>query len=319
MSASGTPRRRSVGLALGGGGARGLAHIGVLRALEEREYVIEAIAGCSMGGIIGALIGSGYSPSDMIALFKATSFRDILDFGAMGGLIGGKGVEKLLREHVRANFEDLDIPLKVTTVDVQRGTLLVIGAGPLVPALRATSALPGILSPVEHLDRVFIDGGLLNNLPVDVVRTMSLAPLLAVDVGAPHNRELDFGQGHGVVDAVKRFSKREFRTLTIELFMKSFDIPQRFITETRLAMDPPEVLIRPRLDVSFGVEDFHRLDEAVGSGYDAACEELDRWDGGDSRPAEVSVTPDSTNGPVSPADEPVMPLRRVIRRAKRSH
>ncbi|MBN1423067.1 patatin-like phospholipase family protein [Candidatus Fermentibacteria bacterium] len=280
-------RGRSIGLALGGGGARGLAHLGVLRALEERTYAIEAISGCSMGGVIGALIGSGYTSSTIIDLIKDIRFRDVLDFGAMGGIVGGKGIDRLLREHVRDTFDDLDIPLKVTAVDVQRGTLVVLGTGPLVPALLATSALPGILSPVEHADRVLIDGGLLNNLPIDVVRTMSLAPVVAVDVGAPHNRALDFTQDHSIVNFFKRLSNREFRTLTVELFMKSFDIPQRFITETRLAMDPPEVLIRPHLDVSFGVEDVHRLDEAVELGYRAAQEMLDRWEGSDSPPAKT--------------------------------
>lgn len=278
---------RVVALALGGGGARGLAHLGVLRVLEERGYRIEAIAGCSMGGIVGALIGAGMGSEEIIEVVRGTRFHDILDFGAMGGIVGGKGIDKFLRAHVPESFEELDLPLKVTAVDVQRGTLVILGTGPLVPALRATSALPGILSPVEHFDRVLIDGGLLNNLPVDVVRTMSLEPVLAVDVGAPHDRHLDFDEGHGIVEAVKRVTQRKFRTLTIELFMKSFDIPQRFITETRLAMDPPEVLIRPELDVSFGVEDMHRLDEAVELGYEAARAALDRWDAEGRERAEL--------------------------------
>lgn len=267
-----------VALALGGGGARGLAHLGVLRALEEREFRIDAIAGCSLGGIVGALIGAGRRSDEIITLLRGIKFRDILDFGALGGIIGGKGIDKLLREQLPESFEDLHIPLKVTAVDVQRGTLVILGRGALAPALRATSALPGILSPVEHLDRVLIDGGLLNNLPVDVVHSMSLAPVLAVDVGAPHNRALNFEQGNGLFGVLGKLRRREFRTLTVELFMKSFDIPQRFITETRLAMDPPALLIRPALDISFGVEDVHRLDEAVDLGYRAAVAALDGWD-----------------------------------------
>lgn len=291
MKSQQDPAPRSVALALGGGGARGLAHLGVLRALEERGYTIEAIAGCSMGGVLGALVGSGLSIDAIIDLMAGTHFHDILDFGAMGGLIGGKGIDKFLREHVRESFEDLDIPLKVTSVDVQRGTLVILGSGPLVPALRATSALPGILSPVEHLGRVLIDGGLLNNLPVDVVRTMSLAPVFAIDVGAPHDRRLDFEEGHGIVEAVKRLGQRRFRTLTMEMFMKSFDVPQRFITETRLAMDPPEVLIRPALDVDFGVEDMHRLEEAVELGYEAAQTAVEDWEGRGQNRAERSTGP----------------------------
>ena len=270
---------KRIGLTLGGGGARGLAHLGVLRALEERGYVVEALSGCSMGGIVGALLGSGFDARAMIELAERTTFKDLLDFGALGGLIGGDGIDEILRENVRSTFEELDVPLKVTAVDVQRGTLVVLGSGELAPALRASSALPGILSPVRHLDRVFIDGGLLDNLPIDVVRTMTLEPVVAVDVGAPHDRELDFDGDHGLIESIKRLGARRFRNLTVELFMKSFDIPQRFITDTRLAMDPPELLIRPDLPVDFGVEDMHRLDEAVEIGYRSAVEALEGWPG----------------------------------------
>ncbi len=275
---------RAVCLALGGGGARGLAHIGVLQAIEERGHRIEAIAGCSMGGIVGALAGAGYRPRDMVEAIRDVHFHDLLDFGALGGLIGGDGIASVLAEHVPADFADLGIPLKVMAVDVQRGTLVVLGQGELIPALLATSALPGVLSPVEHLDRILIDGGLLNNLPTDVARTMSLAPILASDVGAPHDRHLDFEEKRGLLGAIKRLRNREFRTLTVELFMKSFDIPQRVITETRLALEPPDVLIRPELDVGFGVEDIHRLDEAVALGHRAACDALDRWEADRDRP-----------------------------------
>ncbi|NNE10103.1 MAG: patatin-like phospholipase family protein [Gemmatimonadetes bacterium] len=271
-------QRRTIALALGGGGARGLAHIGVMQALEERGYSIEAITGCSMGGIIGALIGCGRTSREMTETIGSIHMHDLFSFGALGGLIGGRKIDETLRELVCENFEGLDIPLKVTAVDVQSGTLVILGSGPLVPALRATSALPGILSPVKHLDRVLIDGGLLNNLPIDVLRTMSLAPVVAVDVGAPHDRALNFDEERGLVGVLRRLSKRKFRTLTVELFMKSFDIPQRFITETRLAMDPPEVLIRPKLEVNFGVEDVHRIDEAIRLGHQAAVAALEEWE-----------------------------------------
>ena len=287
----------SVALALGGGGARGLAHIGVLRALEERSIRVEAIAGCSMGGILGAMVGSGHSPSDVVSIVEGIRLHDVFDFGVHGGIVGGDGIAEILTEHVRPTFEELDVPLKVTAVDVQRGTLIVIGSGELVPALLATSALPGIMSPVEHLDRVLIDGGLLNNLPIDVVRTMSMAPVVAVDVSAPHDRPIDFDRDDGVLGAIKRLGRREFRSLTVELFMKSFDIPQRFITDTRLAMDPPAVLVRPDLDLRFGVEDAHRLDEAVELGYEATLVALDAWqEKARSREPESRAGAEADNG-----------------------
>jgi NTE family protein len=144
--------------------------------------------------------------------------------------------------------------------------------------LRATSALPGILSPMPHLGRTYIDGGLLNNLPVDVIRTMTHSPVVAADVAAPPNRRLDFEHHEGIVGRLKKLSRREFRSLTIELFMKSFDIPASLITEMRLAITPPELLIRPSLDVNFGVEDIHRRKEAYEAGYSAAVKALRNTD-----------------------------------------
>jgi NTE family protein len=264
---------KRIGLVLGGGGARGLAHLGALGALEERGFRPDAIAGASIGGIIGAMYSSGMDAGAIIRAFRELRQYELLDVGAKGGLIGGRRIAKKLSEYVRACFEDLEVPLKVTAVDVQSGELVILGSGPLVPALRATSALPGILSPAEHMGRHFLDGGLLNNLPVDVIRTMTYSPVVAVDVSAPPNRRLDF-ESHGVVRTIKKITRRDFRNLTMELFMKSFDIPQALLTRVRLSMVPPHVLIRPRLDTDFGVEDFHRLDEAVDAGYQAACTAL---------------------------------------------
>lgn len=265
---------RGIGLVLGGGGARGVAHVGVLKALDEKGFVPDAIAGCSMGAIVGAMVGNGMSVAEIVAAFEDLHTHELLDFGAMGGIIGGKGIEKKLDEYVPDTFEELQIPLKVTAVDVQTGQLVIFGTGPLVPALRASSALPGILSPMVHMGRTFIDGGLLNNLPIDVARTMTLSPIVAVDVAAPPNRYLDFEHHKGLIEKIKKISRGQFRTLTIELFMKSFDIPAHQITEMRLAMHPPELLIRPQLDVNFGVEDMGRAEEAYEVGYQAAKEAL---------------------------------------------
>jgi NTE family protein len=269
---------KKIGLVLGGGGARGIAHLGVVKALHERGFAPDAIAGCSMGAIVGALVGKGMTPDETIIAFRDLHTHELLDFGAMGGIIGGKGIEKKLSEYLPETFEELEFPLKVTAVDVQTGQLVIFGSGPLVPALRASSSLPGILSPTPHLDRTFIDGGLLNNLPTDVIRTMTLSPVVAVDVAAPPNRRLDFDKHQGFIDKIKKLKRGQFRTLTIELFMKSFDIPAAMITETRLAMAPPELLIRPQLPVDFGVEDMHRAEEAYAKGYSAAVIALDNSD-----------------------------------------
>lgn len=265
-----------VGLCLGGGGARGFAHIGVVRALAERRFEPSAIAGCSMGGLVGALLAAGLSADEMHQRFRDLKPIRLLDTVRKGGLFGSRGVDRALAENLPGNFDDLAVPLAVTTVDVQEGLVVVLNKGPLLPALRATTALPGIFSPVAHEGRILVDGGLLNNLPVDVIGTLTLDPVVAVEVGAPRDRKLIFDDDRGFLERLRDPTPEGQRPLTIELFMKAYDIPTTVITDLRLAVHRPWALIRPRLDPNLKVEDFDRLDEAVVAGYEAACEVLDR-------------------------------------------
>ena len=170
-----------IGLVLGGGGARGFAHIGVLRALDEHGIRPVAIAGCSMGGIVGALYAAGYTPVEIEHMFEDISGFDLISWGKGGSLIGGEGIVKQLAKHLPTTFAELKIPLEVVAVDVQEGKQVILNTGELLIALRATSAIPGVISHVVYEDRVLIDGGLINNLPVDVIRTMTQAPVVAVE------------------------------------------------------------------------------------------------------------------------------------------
>ena len=260
-----------VGLVLGGGGARGFAHIGVLRALVEHDVSPIAIAGSSMGAIIGAFFAAGYTPDDMEDVVASIRYRDFISLGhrEKGGLIGGARIEQILGKYLPETFTDLSIPLEVTTVDVQKGKLVIVRSGNLIKALRASSALPGIFSPVHYNGGVFADGGILNNLPVDIIRNMTLEPVIAVDVAAPPDRPLEFNQS--------TWPLQFHRSLTMEMIMKSFDIPQKVLTDVRLSLQPPELLIRPPLDAAFGVEDFLRSQEAITLGYDAAQNALSNW------------------------------------------
>jgi len=263
-----------VGLVLGGGGARGYAHVGVLRSIEQRGIKVEAIAGCSMGGIIGALHAAGFKSAEIEEIFGGIDLLGLLDRSSMGGLIGGKGVTRHLEKHLPQTFEELRVPLAVTAVDVQRGRLVVLNKGKLLPALRATSALPGIFAAVKHVGRVMIDGSLLNNLPVDVIRVMTLAPVVAVDTSAPSDRRLVFEDERSLWEKVRTPLMRGKRPLIFEMLMKSIDIPQGPVTSMRLSLNPPEVLIRPPLDPDLKIEDYSRMDEAVKAGYEAAEQKL---------------------------------------------
>lgn len=254
-----------IGLVLGGGGARGFAHVGVLKSLEKHGIKPVAIAGCSMGGIVGALIAAGFDSGRILELVNEVKPWQLLDIGRMGSLIGGKGMAHQMGKFLPATFEELDIPLAVTAVDLLEGKLVVLAEGPLQPALRGTSSIPGIISTEKHDGRYLIDGGLLNNLPVDVINSMTNHPVLAVDVASPPNRHVPLEESR--IDRAKNIIRGKKRPLVFEMFMKAFDIPAAMLTDSRLALNPPEILVRPRLDPDLKTEDMGRFAEAVDVGF----------------------------------------------------
>jgi len=266
-----------VGLVLGGGGARGLAHIGAMRALEERDLRPAAIAACSIGGIIGALVAAGHGWRHILKLasaFPGTYFG----IGGKGGLLSTKGMEKALRAELPDRFEDLAVPMKVTAVDVQAGNLVILEKGPLLPALRASSALPGILSPAKLGERYLVDGGLLNNVPVDLIREMTDAPVVAVDVSVPPDVPLVLDDADTWWRTLAHRLQEGQPFLTLEIFLKGFIIPQAALTAARLREHPPDLLVRPDLSRKIRMQDFHRCDEAVEEGYRAAKDALGGWE-----------------------------------------
>ena len=262
-----------IGLVLGSGGARGYAHIGVLRAIEKHGLEIAAIAGCSIGGIIGALHAAGYSSQRIHEMWEGLDPLKLIDRSTMGGLIGGRAVTRHLEQYLPRTFEDLKIPVAVTSVDVQRGKLVVLRSGDLPRALRATSALAGLFAPEQHEGRILVDGGILNGLPVDVIRTLTQAPVVAVDTAPPADREIAFSDDRPAWEKI-RHPIRLGRPLIFEMLMKAIEIPQAPLTSIRLSLNPPEVLIRPALDPDLKLEDYKRLDEAVEAGFIAADAKL---------------------------------------------
>lgn len=213
--------RPKVGLVLGGGGARGAAHIGVLRELERMRIPIDAIAGTSMGAIVGGLYATGISASELEELFvsldwvealtdapdrKYLSFRRKqddeqfpikLELGLRGGellvpkgVIQGQKLGLLLRKLTLGassitDFDELPIPFRAVASDIERGEAYVIGHGDLAQAIRASLSVPGVLAPVRFDDRWLVDGGLVGNLPIDIMQEMGVDIIIAVDVQFP--------------------------------------------------------------------------------------------------------------------------------------
>ena len=215
------PHRPRIGLVLSGGGARGVAHIGVLKVLEEQHVPIDAIAGTSMGAVVGGLYASGLSAREiesiMTSLNWQAAFRDLppredltlrrkqedqnflvkFPLGIRGGkvllpkgLIQGQRLNQILRRLTLpvariTNFDELPTPFRALATDLETGEAVKMDSGDLTSAMRASMSAPGVFAPVERDGRLLVDGGISENLPVDIARAMGVDILIVVDVGSP--------------------------------------------------------------------------------------------------------------------------------------
>ena len=239
-------------LALGGGGAKGNAHIGVLRRLEKEGYQIKSIAGTSFGGLVAVLYASGCSPDEIQELFESIN-QDTLyvrehDDGP--ALLGFGGVRKILALALEEKtFAELRIPCAVTAVDLKKGNEIILSEGSLRDAVLATIALPGIF-PVQHMnDWELVDGGVLNPVPVSVARMLSPdLPIVAVALTEPldmpvrgYSLPIPSIFPRAIVERISRISLAQ----SLDVFLRSVDAASRGVAYLRLQIDKPDVIVRP--------------------------------------------------------------------------
>lgn len=189
LFASFAQERPKVALVLGGGGAKGAAHVGVLKYIEKSGIPIDMVVGTSIGSIVGGLYAQGYRSEQLDAMFRE---QDWVSMG-VGSLMGDSIVGVLRNMMVnpgRTRFEDLDIPFRCVAVDVKRLRTVVLKEGDLAQAMRASMAIPLVFKPVQMDGMLLVDGGVLNNLPVDVARNMGADIVIAVDLTV--NKHADF-------------------------------------------------------------------------------------------------------------------------------
>jgi NTE family protein len=280
-AAQAPPARPRIGLALGGGGARGFAHIGVLLWLEEHRVPVDVVAGTSMGGLVGGGFATGMTPREIQELvggvdwaavlapdtpfvFKTfrrkedtRAFPSALRFGLRGGFRLPSGLSaaeqaELLFDRVAApygsqtDFNELPTPFRCVATDIRNAEVVVFDSGWLAQALRATVAIPGVFAPVTIGDQVLVDGGVLNNVPADVVKKTGLADrVIAVDVGVDAATRKRYDTIFGVLDE------------TLNVMMRS---------GTRRALEDADLVLMPDLD-GIGGADFSRADDLIARGY----------------------------------------------------
>ena len=306
--------RPRIGLALGAGAARGCAHIGVLDAIQEDGMDIEFIAGTSIGSLVGGVYASRMLEELRSSLLQL-DWKEILYYFfdisiPRGGLIDGKRVVEFISQYVHhCDIRDLEIPFRAVATDVLTGEEVILVQGPLIEAIRASIALPGVFTPVPRGEEVLVDGGLVNPVPVSVVRDMGADFIIAVDINAnrvekrrPPAAPLPVEAGakaeavpppddvrtrlaaawrakKGEIDQkvraqMQRWTRSDASPNIFDVLGNTIRIMEAQISETLLRVNRPDILIRPRVGyVSF--LEFNKAEEMIEEGYRAAREALD--------------------------------------------
>lgn len=243
-----------IALALGGGGAKGIAHLGVVGALQKQGFEIAAITGTSIGGLVGALLACGYTPDDLRARFSRLDQRKLFghregDLPSLLGLAGLAGeLAGLLGER---EFPDLDIPFAVTAVDIRACESRTLNKGPVLEAVLSTIAIPGIFPPRPTEDGgLLVDGGMTNPVPVDVAQKMSpRLPVVAVPLSMIPSAPLK-SAGSGLLAPFRgaEYLSRLRMGQAMNTFLESWDVSTRLLTRMRLEMDRPDIILTPQVD-----------------------------------------------------------------------
>jgi NTE family protein len=241
-----------VGVALGGGGARGLAHIGVLKAFEEGDVPIGALAGTSVGALIGSLYSAGITTAQLERMSQEIGWSSLTNYSRLSLFrlflteegLSTKNMEIYLRDKIgNTRFDQLKIPFACVATDLQTGERIVFREGEVAFAARASATFPGMFKPVEFRHRFLVDGGLVSNIPTDLLVRMGADIIVAVDVTA---------------DIARAQPKSVLNVLTQAIYIQSERMAQDELTRA-------QVIIRPKLG-DIGAMDLTRSDECIEAG-----------------------------------------------------
>ena len=295
------PRRPLIGLALGSGSARGWAHIGVLRALAEAGLKPDIVAGASVGAIVGAAYAAGELDrfEEWVRRLSARAVWSFMDFGLGGGILKGEKLVAFFRNHFAdPSIESLPLRFGAVATALHTGDEVWLREGSVADAVRASFALPGLFTPVWQGDRLLVDGGLVNPVPVSLARALGAEVVIAVDLNADIAGRLLrtepaaasrpawvqslqsrvsalMPHGDGPAQGPTADAAPAARPLpsVLDVLASSIHVMQVRITRSRMAGDPPEAVIAPRL-AHLELLDFHRAAEAIEAGRAAAAEVL---------------------------------------------
>jgi NTE family protein len=242
-----------IGLALGSGGARGFAHLGVIKVLKDNGIPIDYISGSSMGALIACFYAVGLDIDRLYKISGAFKRKYYLDFTVPKmGFIAGKRVKELIRFFTHGKrIEELDIPVAIVATDLMSGEKVVFRTGPIADAVRASISIPGIFVPEKINGRLLVDGGVVDRIPVSVVKEMGAEFIIAVDVShVKSNAEI---------------------TSIYDVIMQSIDIMQMELVDHRMIAS--DIMIRPRVE-KFNSRAFTNIEDIIAIGEEEARKQI---------------------------------------------
>jgi NTE family protein len=265
--------KRKLSLALGGGGIKGFAHIGILKRLEELGYTVEAIAGTSIGGLVGALYCAGYTPDEIADMVLHFDQKSIFSYHNEGpGLLSLNSITQLLVKKLGdIKFADLNIKFACTAVDIKSGREYVFHRERVIDAVLSTIAVPGAFPPRKLDGKEFVDGAVMDPVPVNLARWLSPnCPIIAVclssppeDVESVPSMSIPISQSIAT-PIIEQFSKLRIAQ-AFSIFSQSIDLSSKLLAELRMKVDDPDVIIRP--DVSkYGIFDLVDASDLIQKG-----------------------------------------------------
>ena len=282
----GPENSNAIALALGGGAARGWAHIGVLRALDEAGIKIGMIAGTSIGALVGGcyLAGRLDELEEFARSLTPRRIFSLMDIRLRGnGILGGMRLNDKMEQHMEGlRVEDLPAPFVSVAAEITSGHEVWITEGDLITAMRASYALPGIFEPISNNGRVLVDGALVNPVPVSVCRSFEFNNVVAVNLHydlygraaiIKHSTEVDNSETVANVEEATLERSNGNRYGAMGVMVEAFNIIQDRISRSKMAGDPPDLQIRPRL-AEVSLTDFHRAAESIEFGYEATLVRL---------------------------------------------
>jgi NTE family protein len=293
--------RLKVGLALGSGGARGLTHLGVIDSLASAGIKIDFVAGASVGALVGAFLAAG-KLDELVSFIAPMTLKESLRLADImfptSGLIEGKRIEQFLRDRLGAvRIEDLPIPFACVATDFYTGREVILNRGDLVRAVRASISIPGVFKPVPVDGTLLVDGGVVNPVPVQVVRDLGAEFIIAVDICPEITKKMTAERLTIDRGDKKSGASRESEVKlpnVFEIIMGSITIMESQIVDMRMKAERPDLVVKPRVE-DIGTFDFYRYREGVDRGITAAEQVMPRirkyfkTDLGQKRPAAIAA------------------------------